>query len=367
MNRIRSSVLILFVAVVSEALSQAPVDRVLILDTSLSMNDPADSSSSESRMQAVQRTVVDACGFRKFWRSFSRYFGGRLDRFDARFFASYVTSPVRLSDELDVPTPREDTIDDRVGEVGIVEYILPKFKVLVGGDDHRSLFEVSLVDDLEEDVGGVSRVAEVPEFVDDEHVGLDVVCERLSQATAFRCVGEVVDDVARFIEERRAAVLNGLVGNGDREMCFSEAGLSGEDECPPFADEFGSEEGSEKRHLDGRLKREVEVLDRREEGKVRNSDGAFDSRLRAMGDLLGNEGGEIIAVPHSVFLRSRDEFGVEPSHGGKMESSEHAVEIELRSFHQITFLTIRATESASYCRRSTAILRARLRRLSPNC
>ena len=45
---------------------------------------------------------------------------------------------------------------------------------LVGGEDHRALAQVAVVDDVEEHVGGVGAVGEVADLVDDEHVRVSV-------------------------------------------------------------------------------------------------------------------------------------------------------------------------------------------------
>ena len=58
----------------------------------------------------------------------------------------------------------------------------PGVERLVGGEDHRALALVAVVDDVEEHVGGVGAVGEVADFVDDEDVRVDVACERVGQA-----------------------------------------------------------------------------------------------------------------------------------------------------------------------------------------
>ena len=44
----------------------------------------------------------------------------------------------------------EDPIEDSFGEVGIVEHPPPHTERLVGGEDHRAVTQVAVVDDLKE-------------------------------------------------------------------------------------------------------------------------------------------------------------------------------------------------------------------------
>ena len=52
----------------------------------------------------------------------------------------------------------EDTIDDGKTEVVVVQHGAPRFERLVGGEDHRALALVPIVDDVEEHVGGIGAV-----------------------------------------------------------------------------------------------------------------------------------------------------------------------------------------------------------------
>ena len=63
----------------------------------------------------------------------------------------------------------QDAIDDGVGQVVIVEDVAPLGAGrLVGGEDHGLSLGVAVVDDMEEDVGGVWSVVEVADLVDHE-------------------------------------------------------------------------------------------------------------------------------------------------------------------------------------------------------
>ena len=46
----------------------------------------------------------------------------------------------------------------------------PPLERLVGGEDHRAAAAVALVDDMEENAGGVGSVREVSDFVNDNEL-----------------------------------------------------------------------------------------------------------------------------------------------------------------------------------------------------
>ena len=89
----------------------------------------------------------------------------------------------RGSIELEDSPAVQDAVNDRVGEVIVVQHRTPTSRVLVGGEDHRASLDVTLVDDVEEDVRGVVPVGQVADLVDDEDVRTHVHRERLAQST----------------------------------------------------------------------------------------------------------------------------------------------------------------------------------------
>lgn len=123
--------------------------------------------------------------------------------------------------ELDVTAAFEDAVDDDLCEVVVVEEGAPPFERLVGCEDHRAALEVSLVDDVEEDVRRVVTDCEVADLVDDEDVGRGVAGKRLLEAALVVCGGgEVVDEGGARREERVEAVLYGSIGDCDSEVCL---------------------------------------------------------------------------------------------------------------------------------------------------
>ena len=61
----------------------------------------------------------------------------------------------------------EYAVDDRVGEILVVQHVAPRGERFVGGEDHRALLPMAIVDDMEEHVRSIGPVREVPHFVDD--------------------------------------------------------------------------------------------------------------------------------------------------------------------------------------------------------
>jgi hypothetical protein len=69
-----------------------------------------------------------------------------------------VLGPNRRSVEYEQSATLENPIDDGLGEVFVVEDATPGTELLVCGEDHRAFAAMTLVDDVEEHVGGISAV-----------------------------------------------------------------------------------------------------------------------------------------------------------------------------------------------------------------
>jgi len=244
-----------------------------------------------------------------------------------------VTSAVGGAFEFEYAAAFEDAVEDGLGEVGVVEDSGPGGEGFVGGDDNRAALEVSLVDDLEEDVGGVEWVGEVAEFVDDEDGGVDVGIEGFGEFALRAGNGESGDEVIGVGEEGVGAVLDGAVGDGDGEVSLAEAGGAAEDEVSTFGEELGAEVRAEEGETDGGLEGEIEVLDGGEEGEASAVDGALDAGLGAVSDLLSHEGGQEVAVGDFVLFRTGGEIGIEAAHGGEVEAPEESIEVEGGGLH----------------------------------
>ncbi len=80
---------------------------------------------------------------------------------------------------------------------------------------------VTLVYDVEEHVGSIRSVGEIPDLVDDQDVGLRVAGKGLDEATVASRGGEIVDERRSRHEERVEAVLDGAVRDGNGEVSLA--------------------------------------------------------------------------------------------------------------------------------------------------
>ena len=85
---------------------------------------------------------------------------------------------------------------------------------------------MTLVDDVEEHVGGVVAVREVADLVDDEHVRFEVARERFAKPTVTTRAREVGYEFRAVHEERVETILHRPVREGDRQVRLAAAGLA---------------------------------------------------------------------------------------------------------------------------------------------
>jgi hypothetical protein len=183
----------------------------------------------------------------------------------------------------------EDTVEDHLGEIAIVEDLAPVAELFVGREDHGFPSEVAVVDDAEQDVRGVGRVVEVADFVDDQDVWLEPDLSGLAEPAITRGGDEIVDQPAGANEARGESVLDGAVADGAGEVCLSAAGSAREDEVASFADELGPELGAELLSAEAGLEDEVEVLDGLDEREAGQTCGLLDASVVSVRDLFGHE------------------------------------------------------------------------------
>src|SRR5215471_1944311 len=113
---------------------------------------------------------------------------------------------------------------------------------------------------------------------------------------------EVVDERRRRGKPGVEAVLDGAVGDRDREMGLARATRSAGDEAVAVGDQLGAEDAPEQGEADAALEGEVELLDRLEEREVGAPDAALDAGLGAMRDFLSHQHGEEVTVTEAVRL-----------------------------------------------------------------
>jgi len=141
-----------------------------------------------------------------------------------------VAGTIRRAAQFHQAAPLEDAIKDRLGEIRVVEHQAPCGKRLVGGEQHRPAMQVTLVDDLEHEVGGVAADGQVTDLVDYEHRSVRVARERSGQLAAPGRHGERLDHLGGAGEQRLVAVLDGAIGDGDPEVGLAGARGSTQDQ-----------------------------------------------------------------------------------------------------------------------------------------
>ena len=148
-----------------------------------------------------------------------------------------------------------------------MEHAAPCGDGLVGGKEHCALPAVAFVDDMEEHVRRICPVGEVSHFIDDEQIGMRVGGQRVGQPPRAKAVREVVDEFRGGDEARGKAILDGAVSDGDRQMRLSASRFAEQDQRAPLGDEVRGEGRAKEREPHGGLVREIEIVDRLEEGK----------------------------------------------------------------------------------------------------
>jgi len=117
------------------------------------------------------------CGFRKFWHRFSGNYGTGTILRDGRIEFQVFRS-ARRSIEGNPPTALEDAIENSGSQIGVVKDPSPVVHWLVGGEDHRSVAKMPIVDHVVEHVGGLGTVREISDLIDDEDWWVGVPIER---------------------------------------------------------------------------------------------------------------------------------------------------------------------------------------------
>ena len=108
---------------------------------------------------------------------------------------------------------------------------------------------------------------------------------------------------------------------------FPRPGLPQEDQRPAFGDEVGRERRAEHVQPQRRLIGEVEIIDRLEKRKVRAPRQPPEPRLLPMGDLLGDQQREEIAIGPRLPLGALHEVAPDAPRIGEVQPLEEGVEI----------------------------------------
>jgi len=166
--------------------------------------------------------------------------------------------------ELDVPPIFQDAVEERLGEILVMEHITPSPQRLVGGEKGRSALDVPGIDDGVQDIGRIGGMREVAELINDEHFGGDKGLCGISELTDFCRLGELIDEMGGDDVPGIVASLYGSECNGDGQMGLSAPRFSGKHEIPPRDCEIRGEIRGDQVSADTALGGEGEVIDRLE-------------------------------------------------------------------------------------------------------
>lgn len=200
-----------------------------------------------------------------------------------------MSGPHRRTIERKESAALEDPVDDGLREVVVVQDGPPGREGLVGGEDHRPLALVAVVDDVKQHVRGVRPVRQVAHFIHDEDSGVRVGGQGRAEPPAAEGSRQGIDEFRGGHEARVEAILDGPIGERDGEMRFPAPRLARQDQIAALGDEVRGERGAEEREADRRLPREVEVVDGLEEGEAGAMRQASDASLLAVRDLFRQE------------------------------------------------------------------------------
>jgi hypothetical protein len=230
--------------------------------------------------------------------------------------------------QLEVAAALQHPVEDGLGKIGVVQDPAPGMQRLVGREDHGAVMEVALVDDVEEHVRRVGAVAQVPDLVDHEDVGMRVGRQDVAEPALAGGGGQLVDEGGRRGEAGLEAVLDGAVGDGDGQVRLAGATGPAGDQAKALGDELGPEDAAEQSQADAGLEGEVELLDGLQEGEAGAPHAALDPGLGAVGDLFGHEAGQELAVGQPVLLGPLCQFRIEPAHCRQVEPPEQGVQVD---------------------------------------
>jgi len=220
----------------------------------------------------------------------------------------------------------EDSIHDGLGEIVVMKDGTPALRMLVRGEDHRALLDVTLVDNVEQDVGRVIAVGQVADLIDEEHVRLEVVGKRLAQPPLLGRRREVLDELGAVHEQRLEAVLERAIGDGDAEMGLAATRLALKDHRVPLGHEVGRQQGADRGEPQGRLVGEVELLDRTQEWELCRAGAAHEAGAPTVCDLLGEEREEELLVGPLLALGALREVAPHAPRVREMKPLEKGVE-----------------------------------------
>jgi hypothetical protein len=133
-----------------------------------------------------------------------------------------VTGPIAGPIDQHKPAFLQHVVHDGFRQIVVVQHFaLCSQRRLIGGEKHRSVTQMAVVDHVEQHVGGIGSVGQVAHFIDDQHVWLKLGGQRFAQPPFRAGAGKLLDEGRGGDEAGTEAVLDRSVGDGYRQVGFS--------------------------------------------------------------------------------------------------------------------------------------------------
>src|SRR6184192_1790301 len=242
----------------------------------------------------------------------------RLRRFGARL----ATDPVALALEVVDVAVVHEPVDERGGERAVVEQPAPLGHTLVRRDDRRFLL-VAGGDHLVEDRADLRVGGQVPEFVQDQEVALDVGAQDLRPAIEAAGAQDPGEERVRGGEADEVAALEEREPDADRQVRLAEPGGPDQDEGAALRDETVVEVPQHDLAVELGAEPEVEFVERLLEGEGRIIEPAADLIVLAGQELLLEQATQEVRVRHLLGRRAVEPLLMDLADASELELREH--------------------------------------------
>jgi len=195
-----------------------------------------------------------------------------------------LTHPVAVATDVDDVAVMQDAVEECGGHDVVAEDVAPLLERLVGGEDGGGPF-IAPADELEEQHGPGAGVGQVADLVHDEESRMGEDLEPMGEPPGGLGFLQGLDEVGQGAVVEAAPLLSGLEGEGDHKVALAHSRGPEEDHVLVALHEAQLMEALHLVTLDGRLEREVEVLDALDRGKSGRAHGGLEAPVAAKLDL----------------------------------------------------------------------------------
>src|SRR5215469_5097342 len=189
-----------------------------------------------------------------------------------------------------------------------------------------------MVDDMEQDIGGVLTVSQVADLINDQDMRASVSEQGLLQLSFSAGIRKILDEFRGGGAERVEAILDGTIADGDGQVRFSSARLAVQNQRAPLSNEVWSQVGTEQGLTECGLQTEVELVNGLEEGKVSAARTALQAGLLAVRHFFGQQKSQKVAIAPAFFFSSIRHLLVDTPGVRQVQPAEQRLELPFREF-----------------------------------